>query len=155
MSFRINSPSLRQALINYYIMEKRGYKGIIGISSRNLIFLDVDGKDEEQKQELISVLNAIVKIIAENSQYAIKCTGKIIIYETNGGLHGIITIPLTRFLWMKIYNFLSKEIHEGRIKYIDVRHVDFSIKRGYTTLRLNHIAKLYEKDVEVCSQHGE
>lgn len=141
---RIHTKSLRVAVSTKKLLEQRlGVKVDVAVSSKHVIFLDHDNPNYniEKLNAFITFVEAIAKEF--QSDYAV--------YLTPHGAHGVVFVYLDFKDWKSFYVSLLDALDQrAKLKYIvDVMHVYMSIKRGYTTLRLNQICKYIEGHYKV------
>lgn len=137
---RINSTSKK--VISYsklYVEKTLNYKFDFAISTRNYLLLDFDcgSNIEECIEEAIEISKVIVDELG----------GNVYIFKTNNGIHLIhdVFLPFSEIKTMlKAFKLLNT-------KYLDKKHIDACLRRGYLTLRLNQkkaILKVSKSGVE-------
>lgn len=125
-TLRINNKTLEAAVRNAAFIEALfGWKMDIAISSDRLLFLDCD--DKERLNDFLSFCRALCKEYGAEG----------IIFETPNGYHFILMKPLHRDEVQRFYRFLAKRKEICDKFAIDHVHVLATVRRGYTTLRLN------------------
>ena len=129
---RVNTSSLKVATFTKNYLEKKlKYPFSYGVSSRNILMLDFDCPDKPRDclDEAIALCKALT------NEYGSECC----IYETPNGYHLIFY----RFLrWSTVKRILRMLLYQP-FCYLDTAHIEASLRRGYITLRLNHIRIRY------------
>ena len=129
---RVNTRSTRVAATTRAILEKSlEYKFCFAMSTRNLIFLDFDCRDEFD--------NCYREVIIVGRTMVDRYGGEALVYRTPNGFHLMHTVWMD---WKKIERTVRSFIvliNEGVLKYLDRAHLEASLRRGYLTLRLNQI----------------
>ena len=131
--FRINTSSIKVALRTARLME-----GVIGgrfdiaVSSRNIIMLDCDNPD--RLMDFIDFCAGICKEFLADG----------IVYKTPRGYHFILRRFVSFPRWKWFYKALLKEMDKNPEleKVIDRVHVEATLRREYTTLRINQIERI-------------
>jgi len=126
---RVNLKSVRNAIILYLYLTKRGYKADLAISSDRIVMLDLDSKDPEKFALFLRLVKEICR------EYVV--SGRI--FETPNGYHFITLRPLPRSKWREIYVALLQFAEAHGVP--DYYHVKACLERGYATLRLGRQIK--------------
>jgi len=125
---RINSRSKKVAVYTkHYLEAKYGVPFDLAVSSRNIIMLDTDVDSEEALAELQAIGMALTKEFG----------GTCLIFKTPNGYHLVHVQYVPHRLWRQFYSLLKVAIKKGDIKYVDLAHVEATLRRDYATLRLN------------------
>lgn len=119
---------------------------ILGMNSKNLVFLETDRRTKNCFQHVLEIAYRVTNIIHEK----VACN-KIIAYITQHGYHYIIPCSIRKDFCCDIYQYIRLE-YDGD-ECLDMKHVIMSIKRGYTTLSVKPTRRKYIK-VEFDRQHG-
>jgi hypothetical protein len=132
---RINTQSLKVAILTQKILASRGIETDIAVSFHRLIVLDHDNKmhDVRLLERFILFLRTIAKSF----------NGDFAVYLTPNGAHGVVLKRVDRDTWKRFYAVLLDTLHDNEKlqRIIDRYHVYMSLKRGYVTLRLNQICR--------------
>lgn len=129
MSFkpRINTRSEKVAVITKeYLERKFKTKMHIAVSSRNHIMLDFDcpGKEHGCLVEALAVAKGLTEVHG----------GVAKVYETPHGFH---VIHYKWLSWKEVKKVLETFKEAKLLAFIDRRHIEASLWRGYMTLRAN------------------
>jgi len=128
---RINTTSEEVAIHTKATLEQSfKRKFAYAISTRNFIMLDCDDKTKFDK------------FLAFCRGLALKECAKCIIYETPNGYHAFLDKFMPRDRVRRFLIHLRDAIKHGKIDFIDLAHVEASLRRGYITLRLNQIRRV-------------
>lgn len=128
--YRVNTNSLELAVRIKKLLEARS-KGEydVGVSSKNMIFLDYDNKDD---------MDRFVKFCAGIcEEYA----SEGVVIETDNGLHFILLKLIPRTEWYRFYNALRYMAERDNLP-VDLNYVKAVINRGYATLRMTTAKKI-------------
>lgn len=132
---RVNTESLRVAVLTKKILEARGIKTDIAVSFYRLIALDHDNplKDVRLLERFILFMRVISREL--EADFAI--------YLTPHGAHGVVLKKVDREYWKRFYAILldTLETNPRLSAIIDKTHVYMALRRGYVTLRLNQICR--------------
>ncbi len=121
---RVSLKSMRNAIMLYLYLQKRGYDVDLAVSSDRFVMLDVDGKDPEKFELFLNLAKELCK------EYVV--SGRI--FETENGYHFITLRPLRRKQWREIYTALYEFAQAHGVP--DPMHIKACLERGYATLRL-------------------
>ena len=136
LRIRVNSSSKRVAAFTKVFLEnKLKWKFNFAVSTRNYLFLDFDCKGEFE--DCLAEAKGIAKALV------MRFGGEAIIYRTPNGYHLIFK---RWFSWRELQSIIKaliQGIEEGAFQYLDRAHLEASLRRGYMTLRLNQIRKVW------------
>ncbi len=132
---RVNTESLRVALLTKKILEARGIKTDVAVSFYRVIALDHDNPQKDIR--LLERFVLFVRTVARELE------SDFAVYLTPRGAHGLIMRKVDRDYWKRFYAVLldSLERNERLAAIIDKAHVYMALRRGYVTLRLNQICR--------------
>jgi len=130
MNLRVNSTSPLVASATKIFLEKTFNRRFdFAVSTRNFVMLDFDCK--EDALECYNEALELAKALSE--KYQSKCY----IYRTPNGYHLICVKWMNWKEVEKVLKAFLTMIKEGSLKYLDQRHIEACLRRGYITLRLN------------------
>jgi len=132
---RINTVSKENALfVKRFLEAKTGGKFDIAISTRNYLMLDFDC-DENIRECYLEAIDVAKTLNEEFNK-------PVYMYRTRHGFHLVVFHKMS---WKLVRNYLRQflaMINKGVLKYLDPKHIEASLRRGYITLRLNQITLL-------------